>query len=102
MCRGEREILEYRGVVAKRKYKKGERRQPTHRRKVKYLVLMISIVVKGFPNQCTPNQLRVTMLHLQEGQKDERFSLENWHYCGRIYTFLLDLIGHLNMSFILS
>lgn len=34
------------------------------RRKKNYLIFMISIVVESFSNQCTPDQLRVTMLDL--------------------------------------
>lgn len=35
------------------------------RRQKKYLVLMTPVVVEGFPNEGTPDQLGVAMLYLQ-------------------------------------
>lgn len=34
------------------------------RRLIKYLVLVAPVVVEGFPNKGTPDQLRVAMLYL--------------------------------------
>lgn len=43
---------------------RGSRRVGIVRRLRKYLVLMAPIVVEGFPNKSTPDQLGVAMLYL--------------------------------------